>query len=250
MEQSCISLEKRLDAHTQMLMMFDHHLHNSGFSVLGPRGLWCSGVAKAESLSTLCPSQRCLHPETGWPRAKFPGAGVAGGLLCGHLKHRASLSLKAAPFPCFREGQICFCRADGGAPWPALPARYAGSAQAMAAPCCPSASRWLSHGPARCGVATSGKGSWRWYLAGMEPMPTTVGICSCGTGSLLAAHHLSLCARAVSAPLARLREEAMLREGARAELSCGLNFVTCSVTQEGGRRVHGEGVAFQACSCI
>lgn len=83
----------------------------------------------------------------------------------------------------------------------------------MGAPCCPSASWWPSHG-----MAASGKGGWRWYLAGLEPMPTTVGTCSCGRSSPLAAHHLSLCSRAVLAPLACLRRGNGSGRGSGAEL--------------------------------
>lgn len=61
------------------------------FSVLGLRGLCCSGMPRSELPCTL---HQALHPETGQLRAKSCRAGVAGGLLCGHLKHRASLSLK------------------------------------------------------------------------------------------------------------------------------------------------------------
>lgn len=114
MERSCIHLEKSLDkrrcTHPSVSAKpkFDHHLQNSGFAVLGPRGLCCSGVPRSESLSALRPSQHCLHPETRWSRAKCPGVGVAGGLLCGHLKHRASLSLKAVPFLCDRGDRSVF----------------------------------------------------------------------------------------------------------------------------------------------
>lgn len=155
MERSCISLEKRLDKcrcrHPNISTKTkpDHYLHNSGFSVLGLRVLCCSGVPSSELLSALCPSQHCLHPETGWPRAKSPRARVAERLLCGHLKQRMCLSLKAAPFLHYRGGQICFCRAVEGAPWLTLPVRYAGSAQAVAAPSCLSDCQWSSHGPAR-----------------------------------------------------------------------------------------------------
>lgn len=57
---------------------------------------WAWEVCAAQAcpgLSCLAPMS-ALHPETGQLRAKSCRAGVAGGLLCGHLKHRASLSLK------------------------------------------------------------------------------------------------------------------------------------------------------------
>lgn len=113
MEYSCISPAKRLDKcrcphpNVSPKPKFDH-LHNSKFSGLGLGGLCCPVVPRSESLSALHPSQHGSHPETGWSGAKAAGAGVAGGLPCGHPRHRASVSLKIASFPHWREDRPGF----------------------------------------------------------------------------------------------------------------------------------------------
>lgn len=73
---------------------FDHCLHNSGLVFcFGPERPVLLRYAQVWVALCLAPIS-ALHPETGQLRAKSCRAGEAGGLLCGHLKHRASLSLK------------------------------------------------------------------------------------------------------------------------------------------------------------
>lgn len=71
------------------------------WSLFAQLGVFCFGPERSVLLRhaqvwvALCLAPiAAVHPETGQLRAKFCRAGVAGGLLCGHLKHRACLSLK------------------------------------------------------------------------------------------------------------------------------------------------------------
>jgi len=94
---------------------------------------------------------QCLAPipETGWPGAESPVAGVTGGLLCGHLKHRASLFLEAAPSPCYRGDRSTFAGQMEGLLGHFCLLGVPVVAVAVAARFCPLAFQWSSRGPAQ-----------------------------------------------------------------------------------------------------